>query len=122
MRVRTDLHQLLSQVEQPFDLVVVFEEVGDGDLQESQLIGNHIKVVAAAAVSEVGLGVSNRHWSSRLDRPSVKILQLMRKLLGLVPFCDKVSEVDFVVVSADELGNHIQLFLIRKAVLASESF
>ena len=47
--VRADLDQLLSEGEQPFDFVVVLEQVGEGYLKQGQLVGEDLEVAAAAA-------------------------------------------------------------------------
>ena len=41
--MQADLHQLLSEGEQLLDFLVVFEQVGEGYLKQSQLVGEDLE-------------------------------------------------------------------------------
>lgn len=109
--MRAYLDQLLSEGEQPVYFVVVLEEVGDGDLQKGELVGENLEIASAAAVGEECFVVSKRKRLLRLKRMGVKLLGRKGQLRKLFSRVNELPEFLEAKVFAQKVQIHTDLLL-----------
>lgn len=91
--VRAYLDQLLSQRQQPIDLIVIFQQVGNRNLQKGQLIRKHLQIAATTAVSEKHFVVAEGQRLFCLNRVDKQFLDRDRQVLKLFSQGNELSQV-----------------------------
>ena len=108
--MRTDLHQLLGEVDHSINLAAVLEKIRERNLQQGQLVGYNLEVRTTGTVCEEGWLVAQCHRLPRLQCKLMQLLHLMRQLLQSLPRGNKFLELLLRKVSAEEVHAH-QRFL-----------
>lgn len=109
--MRADLNEFFSEVENPFDFVVVLKEIRNGYLKECDLVGDDVEVIMTAAVGKIGGVISGRELLFSFDSIYKQFFDILWDTLILSPDLYEFPEIFLVVATTQKVHVQFQILL-----------
>lgn len=97
------MYELLCKVEDPFDLIIIFEEVRNRDLKECNLVGNDIEVFMAAAICKIGGVIASCKIMFGFNCIYKQFINILRDSFVISPDLNKLSEIFLIIATAQKV-------------------